>query len=56
MTPNELDLFFWVADYGEKFNQNRARVATVYRRVDRQTDRQTTRSKNITYFGGDNKL
>ena len=28
LTPNELDLTFWVPNYGAKFNQNRVRIAT----------------------------
>jgi len=34
-TPNELDLTFWVSDYGAKLNENGDN-----RRGDRQTDRQ----------------
>ena len=29
LTPNELDVTFWVTDYGAKFHQNRLRIATV---------------------------
>jgi len=38
LTPNELDLTLWVPDYGAKFHQNRARVATMGGWTDRQTD------------------
>jgi len=37
LTPNELDLTFWVSDYGPEFHQNRARIATVGGWIDRQT-------------------
>jgi len=29
LTPNQFDLTFLVPDYGAKFHQNRARIATV---------------------------
>jgi len=45
LTPNELDLTFWVPDYGAKFHQNRARTATVGGRTDKQTDKQTNTPK-----------
>ena len=38
LTPNELELTFWVPDYGAKFHQNRARIANVG--AGGQTDRQ----------------
>ena len=38
--PNELNLTIWVPDYGAKFHQNQARIATVGGgQTDRQTDR-----------------
>jgi len=40
VTPNELDLTFWVPlpNYGAKFHQNRVRIATVREVTDRHTD------------------
>ena len=37
LTPNELNLNFWVPNYGAKFHQNRVRIATVGRWTDKQT-------------------
>jgi len=39
MTPNEVDLTFWVPNYGAKFHQNRVRIATEGGWTDRKTDR-----------------
>ena len=39
LAPNELDLTFWVTNYGAKFHQNLVRIATVREVADRQTDR-----------------
>jgi len=39
LTANELDLTFWVPDYGAKFHQNRVRIATVGGWTDRHVRR-----------------
>ena len=41
MTPNELDLIFWIPDYSAKFHQNQARIATVGGWTDKQTEVKT---------------
>jgi len=38
VTPNKLDLTFWVANYGTKFHQNRVRIPTVGEVTVRHTD------------------
>ena len=48
LTPNEVDLTFWVPDYGAKFHQNRATIATVGGLTDRQWDRQNRQTDKQT--------
>jgi len=38
LTPKELDLTFWVPNYGAQFHQNRVRIAAIGGWTDRQTD------------------